>query len=93
MGNNISKDVLNTVKKKTGKAISQKDIQQVASGVGPSTVKSEQQLRTLIKQVSKMAGVPVSESTVKELVGAIKRSGINPSNMESMIKSMIGGKK
>ena len=92
MGNQLSKDVLNSVKKKTGKSISQKDIQQVASQVGPSTINSEQQLRTLIKQVSKMAGVSVSEATMKELIAAIKRSGINPSNMESMIRSMLGKK-
>lgn len=89
MANPISKDVLNAVKKKTGKPISQKDIQKVASGVGPSTVKSEQQLRALIKQISKMAGVPVSEATIRDLVGAIKKSGMNPNNLESMIKSML----
>ena len=90
MSNNISKDVLNAVKKRTGKSVSPKDIQNVASGVGPSTIKSEQQLRALIKQVSKVAGVPVSESTIKELVSAIKKSGINPNSMETMIKSMLG---
>lgn len=88
----ISKDVLNAVKRKTGKNITDKDIKNVASGVGPSTMKSEQQLRQLIKQVSKMANVPVSESTVQELVGAIKKSGINPNNMEQMIKSVLGKK-
>jgi hypothetical protein len=87
---NLSKDVLNVVKRKTGKSVSQKEIQKVASGIGPSTIKSEAQLRSLIKQVSKMAGVPVSESTMKELVNAIKKSGINPNQMESMIKSMLG---
>jgi len=89
---NISKDVLNTVKRRTGKTINQKEIQDVASGVGPSTIKSEQQLRALIKQVSKMAGVPVSDATMKELVSAIKKSGLNASNMESMINTMLGKK-
>jgi hypothetical protein len=86
---NISKDVLNAVKKRTGKNISDKDIKQVASGVGPNTMKSEQQLRQLIKQVSKMA---VAESTIQELIGAIKKSGINPNNMEQMIKTVLGKK-
>jgi uncharacterized protein YpuA (DUF1002 family) len=85
----ISRDVLNAVKKKTGKNITDKDIKNVASGVGPSMLKSEQQLRQLIKQVSKMANVPVAESTVQELVGAIKKSGINPNNMEQMIKTVF----
>lgn len=89
---NLSKDVLNTVKRKTGKSLSQKEIQNVASGVSPSTIKSEQQLRSLIKKVSQMAGVPVSESTIKELISAIKKSGMNPSSMESMIKTMLGKK-
>jgi uncharacterized protein YpuA (DUF1002 family) len=89
MANPISKDVLNAVKRKTGKNISPKDIQKVASTVGPSTVKSEQQLRALIKQVAKMAGVPVTESTIKELIAAIKKSGMNPGSLEAMIRSMI----
>jgi uncharacterized protein YpuA (DUF1002 family) len=88
----ISKDVLNAVKKKTGKNISDRDIKQVASGVGPNTMKSEQQLRQLIKQVSKMANVPVAESTIQELIGAIKKSGVNPNNMEQMIKTVLGKK-
>lgn len=88
----LSKDVLNVIKKKTGKNISSKDIQKVAGGVGPSTVKNEQQLRQLIKQVSKMANVPVSEATTKELVSAVKKSGINPGNMEQMIKMMLNKK-
>lgn len=92
MNRPISKDVLNAVKRKTGKQISQKAIQQVASNVGPSTVKSEQQLRALIKQVSKMAGVPVSEATMKELISAIKRSGLQSGQMESMVKAMLGKK-
>lgn len=92
MANPIAKDVLNAVKKKTGKPISAKDIQKVAGSVGPSTVKNEQQLRALIRQISKMAGVPVSESTVRDLVGAIKKSGMNPAGLESMIKSMLGKK-
>jgi len=88
----ISKDVLNAVKRKTGKNITDKEIKNVASGVGPSTIKSEQQLRQLIKQVSKMANVPVAEATVQELVGAIKKSSINPNNMEQMIKTILGKK-
>jgi uncharacterized protein YpuA (DUF1002 family) len=91
-GKDLSKEVLNAVKKKTGKNITDKDIKNVASGVGPSTVKSEQQLRQLIKQVSKMANVPVAESTVKELIAAIQKSGINPNNMEQMIKTVLGKK-
>lgn len=89
MGNNLSKDVLNKVKKRTGKQLTESQIKQVAKGVGPSTIKDERQLRQLIKQVSKMAGVPVSEATVKDLVSAIKSSGLNPNNMEQMVKMML----
>jgi len=89
MASPISKDVLNAVNKKTGKRISAKDIQKVASGIGPSTVRSEQQLRALIRQVAQLAGVPVAESTVRDLVAAIKKSGMNPASLESMIRSML----
>jgi len=89
VASNLSRDVLNTVKKKTGKALTESQIKQLAKGVGPSTVKDEKQLRLLIKQVAKMAGVPVSETTIRDLIGAIKASGVNPANMEQMVKAML----
>jgi hypothetical protein len=86
--NNIGKDVLNVVKKKTGKSITERDIQKLASGVKPSTMHSEAELRKLIKQVSNMAGMPVSESTVNDIIGAIKKSG-GTGSMEQLIKMML----
>ncbi|NHN28739.1 stage VI sporulation protein F [Paenibacillus agricola] len=88
MAKDISKDVLNAVKKKTGKNISEKDISKLASGVKPSTMQSEAQLKQLIKQVSSLANVPVSEATVNELIHAIKNSKVSPSNMEQMVKML-----
>lgn len=88
-GKELSKDVLNTVKKKVGKNVSEKDIYKLASGVKPSTVHNEKQLRQLIKQVSNMVKVPVSESTVNEIISAVQKSGMNPNNMEAMMKMMM----
>ncbi|RKN84600.1 stage VI sporulation protein F [Paenibacillus ginsengarvi] len=88
-GKDISKDVLNAVKKKAGKNVSEKDIHKLASGVKPSTIQSEKQLRQLIKQVSSMVKVPVSESTVNEIVNAVQKSGMNPNNMEQLMKMMM----
>ncbi len=93
MNKHISKDVLNVVKQKTGKEVTQKDIQKLASGVKPSTVQSEAQLRKLIKQVGNMVNIKVSEKTIKEIVDAVKGSGINPNNMEQLMKMMMGKKK
>lgn len=90
LGNkNISKEVLQAVNKKTGKHISPQQIQKLASGVKPSTVKNERQLRKLIKEVGAVAGVPVPESTVKEIVKSVKKSGVNPNNLEQMMKSIM----
>lgn len=89
MSNNIGKDVLNTIKKKTGKNISPSDINKLASGVKPSTTKNEAELRKLIKQVSSLAGVPVSESTVNDIVSAVKKSGANANNLEQLMKMMM----
>jgi len=85
----IGKDVLGTVKKRTGKAISEKDINKLATGVKPSTMQNEAELRKLIKQVSAMAGIPVAESTVQEIVNAVKKSGMNPGSMEQLMKAML----
>jgi uncharacterized protein YpuA (DUF1002 family) len=88
----LSKDVLNVVKKKTGKNITPQDINKLANGVKPSTLQSEEQLRKLIKQVSNMVNVPVSEATVNEIIHAVKASKMNPQNLEQMMKMMMGQK-
>eukprot|EP01113_Clastostelium_recurvatum_P045700 TRINITY_DN7891_c0_g1_i2.p2 TRINITY_DN7891_c0_g1~~TRINITY_DN7891_c0_g1_i2.p2 ORF type:complete len:100 (-),score=3.40 TRINITY_DN7891_c0_g1_i2:310-609(-) len=94
MGNNISKDALKAINKKTGKTITEGAVKKLASTVKPSTMQNEAQLRQLIKQVSAMAKVPVSEDTVQDIVSAVKKSGLNPNSMESlmkMMKSITGG--
>ena len=91
-GKDVSKDVLKAVKSKTGKAVSEKDIHKLASGVKPSTLQSDAQLRQLIKQVASLVNVKVPESTVNEIVQAVKSSNLNPNNMEQMMKMMMGKK-
>jgi uncharacterized protein YpuA (DUF1002 family) len=88
----VSKDVLNVVKKKTGKSVSEKDIQKLASTVKPSTLQSEASLRQLIKQVSGLVNVQVSESTVNEIISAVKSSKMNANNIEQLVKMMTGKK-
>lgn len=85
----FSKNVLNTVKKKTGKAVSEKDIQKLASGVKSSTVKSEAQLRQLINQVASLVNVPVSEETIKEIVNAVKSSDLDGSNITQLMGALL----
>ncbi|USB34756.1 stage VI sporulation protein F [Paenibacillus sp. YPG26] len=89
MNKNISKEALNAINKKTGKPITENAVKKLASTVKPSTLQSETQLRQLIKQVSAMANVPVSEATISEIVGAVKKSGMNPNNMEALMKLML----
>ncbi|EXX91363.1 hypothetical protein BG53_02260 [Paenibacillus darwinianus] len=89
MAKNISKDVLNAVNKKTGKPISENAVKQLASGVTSDTMQDEAELRKLIKRVSTMANVPVSEDTVGDIVDAVKKSGMNLSNLESLVKMML----
>jgi uncharacterized protein YpuA (DUF1002 family) len=81
----FSKNVLNTVKKKTGKSVSEKDIQDIASGVNSSTVKSEAQLRQLINQVASLVNVQVSEDTIKEIIHAVKSSNLDSSNISQLM--------
>jgi uncharacterized protein YpuA (DUF1002 family) len=83
------KDLLGAVNKKAGKNISENSIKKIASGITPSTLQSETQIRQLIKQVSTMANVPVSEDTVNEIVSAVKKSGMNLNSLESLVKMMI----
>ncbi|BBH21010.1 hypothetical protein Back11_23550 [Paenibacillus baekrokdamisoli] len=87
--NNISKDVLNAVNKKTGKPITENAVKKLASGVSESTVTNEDELRKLIKSVSAMAKVPVTDQTINDIVGAVKKSGMNMNNMEALMKLML----
>jgi uncharacterized protein YpuA (DUF1002 family) len=89
----VSKDVLNAVKKKTGKNVSEKDIYKLASGVKPTTMQSDTQLRQLIKQVSGLVNISVPEETVNELIHAITTSKINASNLEDQLVKMMTKKK
>ncbi|WP_409346592.1 stage VI sporulation protein F [Paenibacillus sp. MBLB4367] len=85
-GKDISKNILNTVKSKTGKSVSEKDINKLASTVKPSTMQNEAQLRQLIKQVSGLVNINVPESTVNDIVNAVKNSQLNPNNLEQLMK-------
>ncbi|NOU99225.1 stage VI sporulation protein F [Paenibacillus planticolens] len=88
----MSKDVLNVVKKKTGKSVTPKDIERIASGVKPSTLQSETQLRQLIKQVSGLVNVKVSEETVNDIIQAVKSSKLDTNNMQQLMNMMMGKK-
>lgn len=89
MSNGIPKDVLNAINKKSGKNISESAVKKLASGVDADTMKNEAELRKLIKQVSDMAKIKVSESTVNDIVKAVKSSGMSPSSMETLVKMMM----
>ncbi|WNR42460.1 stage VI sporulation protein F [Paenibacillus roseipurpureus] len=88
----MSKDVLSVVKKKTGKSVTSKDIEKIASGVKPSTMQSETQLRALIKQVSGLVNVKVSEETINDIVQAVKSSKLDTNNMQQLMNMMMGKK-
>jgi ribosomal protein L12E/L44/L45/RPP1/RPP2 len=89
MDKNFPKDILGAVNKKAGKNISESSIKKIAGNVTPSTLQSEAQIKQLVKQVSAMANVPVSDETMKEIVSAVKKSGMNLGNLESLVKMMI----
>jgi hypothetical protein len=88
-GRDLSKNVLNTVKKKTGKAVTEQDISNLASGVSPSTMKSEKQLRDLIDSVAGLVGAKVSEETIREIIQAVKSSKMDSSNMTQLMGALL----
>ncbi|SFF04559.1 Stage VI sporulation protein F [Paenibacillus catalpae] len=89
MAKDLSKDVLHAINKKTGKNISENAVKKLANGVSASTMQNEDELRKLIKQVSDMAKVPVSDKTMNDIVKAVKASGMSIGGIESLIKMMI----
>lgn len=89
MAKDFSKDILSSINKKAGKNISESSVKKLASGVTAETMTDETELRKLIKQVSEMAKVKVAESTVNDIVKAVKASGMSASNMETLMKMMM----
>jgi len=85
----FSKDALNAINKKTGKNITEGAVKKLASTVKPGTMQNEAQLRQLIKQVSSMAKVPVSEDTIQDIINAVKKGGASSGTMESLMKMML----
>lgn len=89
---NVSSDVLKLVNNKTGKKVSPTDVKKLAGRVTQKTMQDEAQLRKLIKQVGALVNVKVSEQLTNEIVQAVRRSGMNPNNLEQMVKMMTGRK-
>lgn len=87
--NKFPKEALNKINKKGGKNITENQIKKLAGSVKPSTLQSETQLRQLIKQVATVAKLPVTEATINDIVSAVKKSGMNPNNMEALMKMMM----
>jgi hypothetical protein len=89
---NITKDALQLIKKKAGKAISESDIKKLASEVKPSTVQQDAKLRELIKHASSLLQVKVTDQTTQDIIRAVKTSKIDGQNLEQFISMIIGKK-
>ncbi|MCM3747389.1 stage VI sporulation protein F [Paenibacillus pasadenensis] len=89
MSKHSPKDILGAVNKKTGKNITEQQVKKLASGVTPSTIKNEDELRRLVKQVAAMAKVPLTEKTMNDIVAAVKSSGMNMGSLESLMSMMM----
>jgi DNA polymerase III delta subunit len=84
----ISKDVLNKVKKATGKKLSEQSLKKIASGVNQKTIKDGAELRKLIDKVSNLVNIPVSNETANEIIKSVKKTG-NTEQLENMMKKMM----
>lgn len=89
MSKDLSKDVLNAIKKKTGKNISTNSVNKIASTVQPGTLENEAELRKLVKSIGDMAKVSMSEAQLDNVVRTIKASGVKTSNIETLMKMLI----
>jgi len=87
--NKLPKDALDVINKKVKKPISENQIKKLGSTVTQQTFESDAQLKQLIKQVAQMANLPVSDSTVNEIVTTVRKSGMNANSMETLMKMML----
>jgi uncharacterized protein YpuA (DUF1002 family) len=84
----ISKDVLNAVKKTTGKQLAEQAVKKIASGINQKTIQDGAELRKVIDKVSKLVNIPVSNETANEIIKAVKKTG-NIEQLENMMKKMM----
>jgi uncharacterized protein YpuA (DUF1002 family) len=84
----ISKDVLNVVKKATGKKLSEQSIKKIASGISQKTLQDGAELRKLIDKVSKLVNIPVSNELANEIIKAVKKTG-TIDQLEKTMKQMM----
>ena len=87
-----SNDILKKVNSRIGKNITSQDIQKVAKQVNATTLKNEQQLRDLVKSVGEMAGMKVPSKITDDIVKSLQGGTINPSQMDKMLKQVMGPK-
>ena len=86
MSNDLSKDVLGVIKKKTGKSISEAQVSKVASQVKPNTLQNEAELKKLVKNVAAMANIKLSDSALNDVTERITASGVSIENIEALVK-------
>ena len=86
MSNDLSKDVLGVIKKKTGKSISEAQVSKVASQVKPNTLQNEAELKKLVKNVATMANIKLSDSALNDVTERITSSGVSIGNIEALVK-------
>jgi hypothetical protein len=84
------KKMMGNVQKSTKGKVSEKDVMKLAGQVNTAAAMNEQYLRKLIMQVSGMAKVPVSEATIQQIIRSVKQSGLDPNNLEQLIRTIQG---
>ncbi|URN94138.1 MAG: stage VI sporulation protein F [Candidatus Pristimantibacillus lignocellulolyticus] len=89
MSNDLSKDVLGAIKKKTGKNITANSVSKIASTVQPDSLENEAELRKLVRSIADMAKIKMTDSQFEHIVKTIKSSGMKTSNIEALMKILI----
>ncbi|WP_077325656.1 stage VI sporulation protein F [Virgibacillus siamensis] len=76
-------DMMKKVEQKTG--VNSNDIMKLAKSVNGMDLSNEQNIRRLVKQVSRMANKRVSKQTEDMIVKALKGKKINQSTISKML--------
>jgi len=82
----VNKDIFDQIKKKTN--VSEHALKSLANQLNPNDLQDEKKMRALIKQISALAGVPVSKEKEDKIVGYFVKNKFNPADMQSVIKQM-----
>lgn len=85
MSKGFSKRLLEKLQKKTNTKIDAKQIEGLAGKVNKNDLNNEEKMLGLIREVSKLANIPMSKEKEEKIIKYLKKNNIQDADMMSLL--------